>query len=91
MPIINTYTYISDEIIHGQMRVVSVLMNNKEYTNAKKILNDILSSTRCAYINDCNKKRLSNIIDETYRTLLDMAFRRYYDAHNRVKDMLWKI
>ncbi len=85
------YTCITNEILHGQMRVVSSLFMEKKYMPAKKVLNDILSSIRHAYIIECDKNRLSNIIDETYRTLIDIAFRRYNDAHNRVKDMLWKI
>lgn len=91
MTIINTYSCITNELIYGQMRVVSKLFNEKRYFPAKKILNELLSNIRCAYIIEYDKNRLSCIIDETYRTLVDMAFRRYSDAHNRVKDMLWKI
>lgn len=91
MTITNTFTYLSDEIIYGQMRVVSMLLRDKKYYNAQKVLNDIISSTRCAYIVECDKCRLSYIIDESYRTLIDMAFKRYIDAHSRVKNMLWKI
>lgn len=91
MTITNTFTCLSDEIIYGQMKVASLLLRDKNYYNAKKVLNDIITSTRCAYIIECDKCRLSFIIDETYRILIDMAFKRYSDAHNRVKNMLWKI
>lgn len=86
-----TYTYVSNESIDGQLKVIYKLMINDNYNGASKTIKSIISNINFAYIYKCNKKLLSNIIDESYRALIDMTFKRYENAHDRIRNMHYMI
>lgn len=82
-----TFTYVSREIIDGQLSVAQKLMRDRRYDLAAKVLNDIVRSIRNAYIVRCDKTVLDNVLEEVYRTLLDIAFKRHHDAFFRIKEV----
>ena len=81
------YTYVSNEIIDGQLRVVYMLLKKEEYNLVSKVINDIINNIRFAYISDTNKKTLGFLIDESYKALVDLAFKRYRNVHDKVRNM----
>lgn len=83
----STFTYVSRDIIDGQLSVANKLMRERRYDLAVKVLNDIIRSIRNAYIVQCDKNILEYIHEEVYRSLLDIAFKRPHDASFRIKEM----
>ena len=46
-----------------------------------------INGIQYAYISDSKKKTLGFIIDESYKTLVDLALKRYGNVHNKVRNM----
>lgn len=88
---VNKYTYVSKETIDGQLRIVYMLMRNKNYKGACNTIHNLIHDIHCAVIYDCEKEILSNIVSESYRSLIDIAFKRYNAVNNRIIDMHYMV
>ena len=89
--LVNKYTYVSKDTIDGQLRIVYMLMNNKNYKGACNTISNLIHNIHCAVICECEKEILSNIVNESYRSLVDIAFKRYNSVNNRIVDMHYMV
>ena len=87
----NSYTYVSKESVDGQLRIINMLLDDKNYKGVCKTLGTLISNINNAVIYECDKDTLFHIVDEAFRSQVDMAFKRYNQVHDRVRDMHYMV
>lgn len=82
-----TYMVITSDTLDGQLKTANKFIKEHNYGLAARVLNDVIKNIRCADVVQCNKDLLDHTVEGCYRALLDIAFKRYNGAQNRVHNM----
>jgi len=83
--------FVSVELLDYHLKKAYLLLSNKNYKEACKVINIIIYNINYALFYEFNKNIISYLVDECYRCLLDFAFKRYISVHNRIRDMHYKL
>ena len=78
---------LSREGLARQILVTHTLLDNQNYKMAAKELNDIVRNIRKHEISDCDKGFMHSMVDYSFRTLIDISFKRYDEAIQRTTTM----
>jgi hypothetical protein len=82
---------VSDAIIDCRVRGLYNLLRKGKYYHTRLLLNDTIRELQTADEYECDPAFLQHVVDEMYRALVDMSFRKYMSVHNRLRDLHYEI
>lgn len=82
--------YVNDRIVCCRLRGIYGAIRVENYSKAKFLVNDMISTMRTADI-DMPTPDYSKTMDCFYHTLVDMAMHRYQHAHNHIRGLYYDL
>ena len=82
-----SFTMISYGILDCRFTGLYKMLQRGQYQKMINVINETLYSIRTAVETECTKTFMDFIISQLYLMLVDMAFRRYDNVHERIRDI----
>jgi hypothetical protein len=82
--------YMNEAVVDCRLRGIYRQLKRNAYNKAMNNVISIISDFRKADI-DMDKNLAEHVMTELLRIRIAMAFKRYQDAHNRVRDLHYKL
>lgn len=84
-------TYVSDAVICCRLRGIYSAIKAEKYAKAVNLINDTLFVTENAEENDLDHEVHNKVITLFYKTLIELAMKRYSSAHNNIRELYYII
>lgn len=83
--------YVSDAIISSRLRGIYKAIRHQKYSKAVLLTNHTLHDLDTAEEIDLDDQTKKAVVETFYRTLTELAMRRYSNAHNHIRDLYYSI
>lgn len=84
-------TLINPAVIDCRLGSIYRNLAKNNIDNTVFLLNDTIKIIQGATEYDCNERFVNYVVDELYRSLINVAFGRYHMAHDKIRDLHYEI
>jgi hypothetical protein len=86
-----TITLINHAVIDCRLGSIYRNLARNNIDKCIFILNDTIKAIQSAHQWECDERFVSLVVDELYKSLINIAFGRIHDAHNKIRDLHYQI
>lgn len=83
--------YVSDAIVSCRLRGIYQAIRHQKYQKAAHLTNHTLNALDSAEEIDLDSETKKRVTDVFLQTLVELAMKRYNNAHNQIRDLYYSI
>lgn len=87
----NPLSTVSFDVLDCRLKGIYNLMRKDNISKAVSVINQTIWSINHAKSSECPRQFINFFVEQLYSILIDIAFKRIPDAHNRIRDLHYTI